>query len=441
MTLVLQIENYDVLEDGGPAQVTVSERGCQVGRASSMDWVLPDASRHISSHHFDIVHQDGAYWLRDVSTNGTFLQGQRYRIEGAHRLSHMERFQVGHYIIMAQIGGAQPLVPPPPTSTWSTEPAPGSIDDSDPWAVGGVFDPVNPHPPDPNQRFDDFADDFIATPQAVPPATSPPPSPMPASVPAPVPGPPDDVPLAPPGTEFAPPPPSVPMPSPASVQQPPIPAAPPPPIATPHPDASPVPTGPTDLVRAFCEGAGLSPEAYADVPPEELARMLGQSLRVVSAEVMTMLQARAEAKYFTRGGERTQRRQADNNPLKFLPDADQAMEAMFLKYRAGFLTGPDGLTEALRDVRLHQAAVFAAIQPALAALVADLAPEVIEEATSGSVLGSGKRGKSWDAYVARWDAKTSPHENGILDEFLLHFAKAYADMVGPGKGPEGGIPD
>ncbi len=147
-----------------------------------------------------------------------------------------------------------------------------------------------------------------------------------------------------------------------------------------------------------------------------------------------MLQSRAEAKYFTRGGERTERRGSDNNPLKFLPDADQAIEAMFLKFRAGFLTGPDGLAEALRDVRIHQAAVFAAIQPALAQLVGDLAPEAIEDATKGSVLGSGKRGKAWDTYVARWDAKTHPHENGILDEFLLHFAKAYADMVGPDQG-------
>lgn len=421
MTLVLQIENYDILEDGGPAQVTVSERGCQVGRAASMDWVLPDASRHISSHHFDIVFQDGSYWLRDVSTNGTFLQGQRYRIEGAHRLSHMERFQVGHYIIMALIGGAQPVVPTNPVDVWG--PSGGSVDDSDPWAVGGTYDPVNPFPPDPKQRFDDFADDFIATP---------PPGPLPVAPP--IPGPPDDIPLAPPGPVPAQAPASVPMPVP--VQQPPIPAAPPPPVVAPHPDANPEPSGPPDLVRAFCEGAGLSPEAYADVPPEDLARMLGESLRVVSAEVMTMLQARSEAKYFTRGGERTQRRQSDNNPLKFLPDADQAMEAMFLKYRAGFLKGPEGLTEALRDVRLHQAAVFAAIQPALAALVSDLAPEAIEQATTGSVLGSGKRGKSWDTYVARWDAKTSPHENGILDEFLLHFAKAYADMVGTGKGPD-----
>ncbi len=428
MTLVLQIENYDVLEDGGPAQIVLEGRGCHVGRAAGMDWVLPDASRHISSHHFDVVFEGGAYWLSDVSTNGTFLQGQRYRIEGAHQLSNGERFQVGHYIIVAQVGATQPagLSPAPHTDVWGTGTgASAGVDNSDPWAVGGSFDPIDPNPPDPNARRDDFADDFISTPVAAPAAV--PTDPVPAAAPA--------TPAAAPAIDV---PPSVPMPVPAPaaapVQSPPIPAVPQPVAAAPHPDANPVPSGPTDIVRAFCEGAGLSPDAYGDVPPEELAKMLGQSLRVISTEVMAMLQSRAEAKYFTRGGERTERRGSDNNPLKFLPDADQAIEAMFLKYRAGFLTGPDGLAEALRDVRIHQAAVFAAIQPALAKLVGDLAPEAIEDDTKGSVLGSGKRAKSWDTYVARWDSKTHPHENGILDEFLVHFAKAYADMVGPEQG-------
>ena len=43
MTLTLQIENFHVLDDGGPVSILVPERGIQVGRRSGMDWVLPDA--------------------------------------------------------------------------------------------------------------------------------------------------------------------------------------------------------------------------------------------------------------------------------------------------------------------------------------------------------------------------------------------------------------
>ena len=59
MTLTLQIENFSVLDDGGPVNVTVAESGLQAGRNAGMGWVLPDASRHISGHHFDIYFQHG----------------------------------------------------------------------------------------------------------------------------------------------------------------------------------------------------------------------------------------------------------------------------------------------------------------------------------------------------------------------------------------------
>ena len=436
MTLVLQIENYDVLEDGGPVQFSVPPGGAQVGRSSSMDWVLPDPSRHISSHHFDIVVQNGAYWLRDVSTNGTFLQGSRYRLDGMHQLTHGDRFQVGQYFIVAQTAAATPAstgftAPPQSAAAWD--------DAGDPWDVGGPAAPIDPLPPQPGRRADDFADDFIDLPAGAS-----------APVAPPIQQPQTQTPAAPPAEAFAPPSsapeperpapaapiPSVPRPDVSQVPRP-LPAAAAPPAqpgatpapAAPEPAPAPAPVTADEFVRTFCEAAGLPADAYGDVNGADLAKALGETTRVVATELMKLLQARASAKQFTRGGERTMRRAADNNPLKFLPDADQAIEAMYLKHRAGFLAGADGVTEALNDIRLHQAAVFAAIQPALAQLLEGLSPEEIEANAGGGMLGSGKRGKSWDTFVERWDAKAHPHENGMLDEFLKHFAKAYADMV------------
>jgi len=411
MTLTLQIENYDVLEDGGPVHFSIDQGGFQAGRGSGMNWVLPDPSRHISGQHFEISYADGAYWLTDVSTNGTFLQGQRYRLDGPHKLTHGERFQVGHYIIVAHLGVAPPA------------PAPTAYADNDnPWDIGGLAaDPIDPLPRPNAHLREDFADDFIANPM---PATPSPP-PLPQSAP---------LPPQEPQANPAPAPQPVPQP-----QIPPQEAAAPqsgfaaqPVAPTPEPAAAPVPPmspAGTDFFKAFCEGAGLSPDAYGDIYPDVLARELGQSLRTTAEEIMALLRNRASAKQFTKGGERTMRQATDNNPLKFLPDADQALEAMFLKPRAGFLKGAEGLDEALKDIRLHQAAVFAAIQPALTKLLKDLAPESILNSTETGMLKRGTRSKAWDTYVERWDAKTHPHENGILDEFLAHFAQAYMDMT------------
>lgn len=420
MTLTLQIENYEVLEDGGPVQFTTNKGGFQAGRGSGMDWVLPDPSRHISGHHFEISYANGAYWLTDASTNGTFLQGQRYRLDGPYKLAHGERFQVGHYIIAVHLG-APPLAPAP-------QMPPAYEDNDNPWDIGGLAaTPIDPLPRPSAHSRDDFADDFIA-------------NPMPA-IPSRAPQPRQPEPFQPqePQTLSAPPPPPVPQPQIPPKEAAPAPqvfaaqpVAPPPPSAPPAVVREPMTEGEVDFFKAFCEGAGLSHEVYSDVNPDELAREIGKSLRTTVEEIMALLKNRASAKQFTKGAERTMRQATDNNPLKFLPDADQALEAMFLKHRAGFLKGAEGLDEALKDIRLHQAAVFAAIQPALTKLLKDLAPEEILNTAGSGILKRGARSKAWDTYVERWDAKTHPHENGILDEFLAHFAQAYSDMTKKG---------
>ena len=179
MTLTLRIENYDSLPDGGPTSATVTGTGMTAGRGAAMDWTLPDPQKHISGHHFDISYRDGAYWLTDVSTNGVFLDGQRHRIEGAYQLKQGDRFQVGNYFIVVDLGGGAAPVTPPQAMT----PAP-EFDDSDPWAVSSTPSaPVDVTPrPDP-RAFEDFASDFIVNPVAPRPAPAPQPSaPVPAAV-------------------------------------------------------------------------------------------------------------------------------------------------------------------------------------------------------------------------------------------------------------------
>ena len=428
MTLTLQIENYEVLEDGGPVQFTTNQGGFQAGRGPGMDWVLPDPSRHISGHHFEISYADGAYWLTDVSTNGTFLQGQRYRLDGPHKLVNGERFQVGHYIIAVHLGVAPPAPAPAPAPQMSA----AYEDNDNPWDIGGLAaTPIDPLPRPNTHLREDFADDFIANPMPVTP--SPPPAPQPSSPqepqPAAMPVPPVSAPMPPPVPQPQIPPQET---APAPQAFAPQPVAPPPASPAPADDKGPVTAADVDFFKAFCEGAGLSHDAYSDVNPDELARELGKSLRRTTEEIMLLLKNRASAKQFTKGTERTMRQATDNNPLKFLPDADQALEAMFLKHRAGFLKGAEGLEEALKDIRLHQAAVFAAIQPALTRLLKDLEPEEILDTAGSGILKRGARSKAWETYVERWDAKTHPHENGILDEFLSHFAQAYSDMTKKG---------
>lgn len=62
MPLRLQIENFLTLENGEAISVAVPETGLTVGRGAGMGWVLPDASLHVSAHHFDVLGH-GEKWI------------------------------------------------------------------------------------------------------------------------------------------------------------------------------------------------------------------------------------------------------------------------------------------------------------------------------------------------------------------------------------------
>ena len=69
------------------------------------------------------------------------------------------------------------------------------------------------------------------------------------------------------------------------------------------------------------------------------------------------------------------------------------------------------------------------MQHALRMLVEDLDPQAVAESLPGergleALIGS-RKAKLWDAYVARWDAKTAPYEDGLVDAFMLYFAECY----------------
>ena len=98
MGLTLTIENETNLPDGGPLSLSVAgKRGLDIGRDTHLDWTLPDPTRVISGKHCEVRYRDGGYWLYDVSTNGTFLNGSDGRLKAPHRLRDGDRLSIGPY--------------------------------------------------------------------------------------------------------------------------------------------------------------------------------------------------------------------------------------------------------------------------------------------------------------------------------------------------------
>ena len=134
----------------------------------------------------------------------------------------------------------------------------------------------------------------------------------------------------------------------------------------------------TELAAAFARGAGLGAEA-APLTPEWMEH-LGALLRATAEGTLALLQSRAVAKRHMRA-EGTHITPRENNPLKFSPDANEALTRMLQRDASpGFLDPVAALRDAHHDLLVHQVAMVAGMRAAVFELFSRLGPEAVENA-------------------------------------------------------------
>jgi type VI secretion system protein ImpI len=476
MGLVLKIENETSLPDGGPLSFAVQgTRGFDVGRDRYLDWVLPDPNRVVSGKHCEVRYRDGAYWLNDVSTNGTFVNGSEKRISGPYRLRHGDRIEIGKYIISVTLdsvgddagNAAAPAKWTSPGGVWDV----GS-DAAAPPAPIKDFRPVRQGAPSLDATPLDWAME-IATPPAQPKASSTA----------------WDVPKVDGGfgeTDRA-----VPVPAPRRAELPPLPTATDPwalppvkapptapkaaagaeepereaprapskapasdaaladdfankatPATTPAPETAAqestrsqprLPPASTDAAEAFitrfARGAGIERSQIATKDAGALAEQLGVLVRITTDNVRQLLAARAQAKGLMRSASQTMIQMQDNNPMRFSPNSEDALGIMFGQRTKSYLDPAATLDHSFADLKEHQLVTFTAMQQALVQLLGDLDPAAIEAANApkkglAGVLAS-KKTDLWDTYVTRWKMKAGAKGESLLDTYMRYFSDAY----------------
>jgi type VI secretion system protein ImpI len=429
MTLTLRIENLTTLPDGGPLSVSIKgKRGLDIGRDQYLDWTLPDSSRFISGKHCEVRWHDGAYWLHDISTNGTFLNGAESRLKAPHRLRDGDRFAIGQYIIAATMDAevvdageaAPPHAPSRDENLWDG--GPDAADPIDPRQLKGPHDavPVRPDfldwavdvpvpimPPTPHAavsassiRRMPVATEHDSWAEGPPPA----PAPQPEVIPVPTPRRPDT----------------------AEVRQPWS-------VSELDPPATSRAKGDADAMVKFVQlvarGAGLPDDAFAGRDPGELAEQFGRLLRHSTDNMKQLLEGRQQAKRLARSPNQTTVQAINNNPLKFAPTAEDALRIMFGAQSRSYLDAERAFAQGFDDLKKHQIKTYAAMQQAVTLLMKDVDPAAIEAASQSDrglagMVGS-RKARLWDIYVARWQAHAKRHDNGILDTFMDYFARCY----------------
>src|SRR3977135_3740509 len=346
MTLTLHIEHETSLPDGGPLSVSIKgRRGLDIGRDPYLDWTLPDPSRFISGRHCEVRWHDGAYWLHDISTNGTFLNGAESRLKAAHRLRNGDRFVIGQYIIAAaleeEVAEPSEAAPPRPPSRdddlWDR--GPDAADPIDPQQLKGPRDaaPVRP-------EFLYFALD-VHTPTVHRPQPAAPPEIIP--VPTPIRPRTGDAKQPWSATELGP-------------------AA----ISERNADGNAM----AKFAQLVARGAGLPEDAFAGRDPGELAEQFGRLLKLATDNMKQLLEGRQQAKRLARSPNQTAVQAINNNPLKFAPTAEDALRIMFGFQGQSYLDAERAFAQGFDDLKKHQIRTYVAMQRAVTRLMKDGRP-------------------------------------------------------------------
>jgi type VI secretion system FHA domain protein len=461
MSLTLRVRTYRQQAPAGPVEHRFDHMGGTIGRSNGNDLELPDPAKYISRTHCKVDYVDGRYTLVDMGSNPSWVNDRPLGPGKAVVLADGDELIIGDYLLAAAIDepaapAAAPVFEPDysPAHPFQAQPAPapedlvpeyvspndtlsgakildtgggagllGAPSADDPLGLNLFAEPVatDSAPAFRGSEFDHAPPQlaaFVAEPPAplsVPVAPS-----VPAVVPAMAPAPgaplliPDDYdPLA----DFLPP----------RVQAAPAPAMPAPAAAP-----APAPQG-DEVLQALLRGLGL-PGLEMERSPVETAELVGAMLREATAGTMEVLMARAMTKRESRLELTVLGAQA-NNPLKFFPDAEQALAQMLTNAMAGYMPPLKSFGSAFDDLKAHEMAVIAGMRSALAGVLERFNPAVVEQAMEPQgvmekMLSTGRKAKMWDRMVELYGEIAREAEDDFQRLFGERFSSAYSDQIG-----------
>ena len=472
MTLTLETTAASEARPRHVARHVFGEEGGTIGRSRESTWVLADAK--VSGQHARISFRNGVFYIEDTSRNGVTVNSSENRLvrNRPYALKTGDRLFIEPYEIDVWIDAAveratrQPLVDlfvpsdeGDPFAARQEPPIPslGSLADS---AGGGEVDPLiffqpvagrpparRPEPSAP--PVDDLLGEHYEPPGVLPGPT--PAKPEPAVIPqgydplAP------DTPLvepvaptpipAQPGVDFPPAleaatgapsaePPTLRQPAPpiASPAQTSSDAAPPAPATPPSESLAPGDAGGTDELAEVLTGAGMP---RAAITPE-LARSLGGILRIVVSGLMDVLQSRQRIKEEFRM-DPTVFRPAENNPLKFSVNVEDALHNLLVKRNPAYLGPVDAFADAFDDLRDHQLAMLAGIRVAFDRMLAEFDSDRLQGEFDRQLSGISfplvsLKPRYWDLYRERTREMAKDPEVTYGRLFGEEFRQAYEEQ-------------
>jgi type VI secretion system FHA domain protein len=453
MILTLEITGPEAAKLGPERRKVFDAVGGTIGRQADCAWVLQDP--YVSGRHALIRYVNGIFYIEDTrSRNGVFINAPDNRLDDgtAYALKPGDRILIEPYEIRVSIAPAQHDAKAPRPEVAAAGLRAAVIPASDSFALDDPFNAplAPPIRPTPSSFIPDFsaaeAHDVdplnllgLDAPAAAPPLDVPRSEHLAGSsllsdhyrapaVPAPPVGggshgaliPDDYNPLGSDESQIL-----------RSAPRPPTPRpVPPRPRAPAKESIAPAARTSDGALADVLTGAGLT---NVPVTPE-LARNFGEIIRVVVSGVMDVLQARQRIKDEFRIRVTTFKR-ADNNPLKFSANVDDALHNLLVKRNAAYLAPVEAFEDAFDDLRNHQIAMLAGLRAAFEAMLSEFDPERLQQEfdrqlKKGSpLLAAPSKLRYWDLYREKVNEMGKDAEESFRRLFGDEFAKEYEQQL------------
>lgn len=182
-------------------------------------------------------------------------------------------------------------------------------------------------------------------------------------------------------------------------------------------------------IAALLRSAGVDP---ATLPPET-AGSLGLILRSVVQGVIDVLHARSEIKEQFRLSH-TIVKTAENNPLKFAVNAEDALSSLLGRRNPAYLPAVEAFEDAFKDIRFHQLAMLAGMRAGFDNVMSRFDPQQLQESFEkrtrrGGLLSVSAKSRYWEQFVDEYQELAGDREQAFRRLFAEEFAAAYEKQL------------
>jgi FHA domain-containing protein len=183
-----------------------------------------------------------------------------------------------------------------------------------------------------------------------------------------------------------------------------------------------------ELLGALLRGLGSHGLRIDRLTPE-LMELVGRLLRESTRGAVELLVARAALKRELRA-EMTMIVARENNPLKFSPSVEVALQHLLSPPAPGFMPAVPAVRDAFDDLRAHQLGVMAGMKAALDGVLQRFDPQQLEgklakKSGLSSLIPSSRKARLWELFQELFGQLTAEAQDDFDELFGKAFLRAY----------------